>query len=224
MMRLFRGIAVAKTEVEHVISLISSRGLSEEGAKVYTWQQPTHLEHLLKKSDLSRNDTQGPRDASPVGICASGDEASAAVYAWDRNRCLEDDTPILIEVEVGTEIVAIDGNDFLYPAFQFGTAERLREPLEATFGKKILRYAYPAWETNDFNQRLAFCDLAIHDPDVIKEHHANKLIIGGRCHTKFRSSFLVRLPICSKSIVRAWRPSDFLPLPSVDYDIYELIR
>jgi hypothetical protein len=129
-MRFFRGIAVPAVVANDVISSISCRGLDREGAKVYTWQKPTDPERLFQKQDLSRNDTQGPRESAPMGLCACSDELSAAVYAWERNKSAKDDTPILIEIEADPEAVAIDGNDFLYPAFQLGNAEQFRTEAE----------------------------------------------------------------------------------------------
>jgi hypothetical protein len=221
-MRLFRGIAVPAAESEGTLTSISSQGLTSVRAKTYTWQRPSNPEQLLQIANLSRKDTQGPRDSAPVGICACGDEASAAMYAWERNRYRDQNTPILIEIEVDAESVAIDGNDFLYTAFQFGSWERFEAPLEALFGKRVLRYAWPAWESSDVDRRLALCDLAIHDPDVVAHHYKNKLIIGGRYHTRFRSSFLIRLPLDAGAIIRVWTPTDFIPLPPADFNVYEL--
>jgi hypothetical protein len=112
-MRFFRGIAVPTAEAEDVISSISYGGLDKDHDWLMIWEKPVDPERLFQKHDLSINDTQGPRERAPVGICACGDESSAAVYAWERNRRPGNDTPVLIEIEADPAVVAIDGRDFL---------------------------------------------------------------------------------------------------------------
>jgi hypothetical protein len=222
--RFFRGIAVPATTAQDVISSISSGGLDRNGGKVYTWEKPVDPEQLFEKNDLSTNHTRGPRETAPVSVCACGDLASAAHYAWKHNKSGDDGTPVLIEIEVDPEIVAIDGRDFLYKAFQLGSSEQFRVPVERLFGSKVLRYADKAWNSNDIANRLALCDLAIHDAAVVRDHYKNKLIIGGGYYTKFRNAFLIKLPIDSACVVRVWTPTDFSELPAIDVNLYEILN
>jgi hypothetical protein len=222
--RFFRGIAVPASKVENVISSISSSGLNRDGGKVYTWQRPVNSERLFQKCDLSRRDTQGSRESAPVGICACGEESSAAHYAWERNKVGENNTPILIEFEADPEVVAIDGNDFLYTAFQFGNSEKMSGALGGLFGPKVLRYAQTAWNSKDQDNRLALCDLAIHDKEVVTDHYKNKLIIAGRHYTKFSNAFNIKLPVGPASIIRVWTPTVFAELPVVDVNLYDLVH
>ena len=110
--------------------------------------------------------------------------------------------------------VAVDGRDFLYTAFQLGDPGRARRVLRTAFGKAVLRYAERAWLQESQDQRIALCDLATHDPAVIRAHHANELVLGGRYGTVFRNAFLVRAPILEGSILRVERMGKGTRLPS----------
>jgi hypothetical protein len=72
---------------------------------------------------------------------------------------------------------------------------------EQVFGSAIVRYVDRAWSTEDQKQRLALCDLAIQDNDVITAHAQNRKVIGGRYRTRFCSAFLVRLPVRAEAVV-----------------------
>jgi hypothetical protein len=78
------------------------------------------------------------------------------------------------------------GTDFLYTVFQMGEPDRARTVLENSFGKAILRYAEKAWVSDDQRYRIALCDLAIYDPEVVQAHHTATPIIAGRYGTLFR--------------------------------------
>ena len=96
----------------------------------------------------------------------------------------------------------LDGRDFLYTVFQMGNPERARPIVERLFGSAILRYADRAWATKrGDHQRIAICDLAVQDDDVIHAHAKNTMVIGGRYDTQFCSAFMVRMPIPSERIV-----------------------
>jgi hypothetical protein len=187
------------------------------------WEKPNNPEGLFEKPDLSMDDTQGPREAAPVGICFCGEESSAAVYAYERNANRENDTPILIEIEADLQIIAIDGRDFLYGVFQFGDPQKAAPALERLFGPNIRRFADAAWSSTDQGKRIALCDLAIHDNEVIAHHYRNRVVIGGKYSTRFFTAFKIRLPIEPTSIVRVWRP-DFSPkLPPIEVDFTDVI-
>ena len=78
--------------------------------------------------------------------------------------------------------------------------------LAELFGKSVLKYAERAWSTKGGNHDIAMCDLAIHDPDVIAAHHANRVVIKKRDRTVFRNAFTVRMPVEPCAIVRVWSP------------------
>ena len=47
---------------------------------------------------------------------------------------------------------------------------------------------------------VPLCDLAVQDNAVVRDHAANRLVIAGRYGTRFRSAFLVRLPVTADRI------------------------
>ena len=176
------------------------------------------LDKLFAKSDLSIADTRPTRAGDPA-VCACGEEMGASYYAWQHNRTRENNTPIIVEFEGDEDTVAIDGRDFLFTVFQFGEPSLAGPALKRAFGKAILPYAEKAWATENQDARIALCDLACHDPDVVTAHHANAVVLGGRHHTTFRNAFIVKLPP-AQSVVRVWSPSDrpALPIPEILYN------
>jgi hypothetical protein len=221
--RFFRGIAVPASTAETVIDSILQSGLNRDRGWPMVWEKPNNPEALFEKPDLSMDDTQGPRETAPVGICFCGEESSAAVYACERNIHRDNDTPILIEIEADPEIVAIDGRDFLYGVFQLGDPQNAAPALEGLFGRKILRFAEAAWRSTDQSKRIALCDLAIHDSEVIAHHYKNRTVIGGRHSTRFFTAFKIKLPIEAASIVRVWRPDYSPKLPPIGVDFSDII-
>ena len=160
----------------------------------------------LEKADLSLDDT---RDADwRSAVCACGTLEGAAYYAWQHNLYGMDDKPILIEFEANLDQVRIDGRDFLYSVFQRGDPERARSVLESIYGNKILTYVDLAWASQDQGKRIALCDLATLDPDVVLAHYANRTTIRGRYGTTFESAFTVAYPIQPKDIVCVGSPDE----------------
>lgn len=190
--------------------------LPGQGNWQMTHQHPGDLKALHLKPDLSVDDTR-QNTSSVAAICACGDEAGAMYYACRHNKSASSDTPIIIEFNADLSSTAIDGRDFLYTAFQMGDPPRARPVLERCFGKAIIPYADEAWSSKDSSFRIAQCDLAIHDPDVIEAHHANQLVIAGRYNTVFRSAFTITLPVNNKEIVSVSSPKSVftVPLPDV---------
>jgi hypothetical protein len=205
-----------------VIDSILQSGLNRNQGWLMVWEKPNNREALFEKPDLSMGDTQGPRETAPVGICFCGEESSAAVYACERNIHRDNDTPILIEIEADLEIVAIDGRDFLYHAFQFIDPQKAAPALERLFGPNILRFAKAAWSSPDQSKRIALCDLAIHDKQIVAYHYKNRLVIGGKHSTRFYSAFKIKLPIEPSAIVRVWRPNYSPKLPPIDVDFMDI--
>lgn len=226
-MRFFRGIAVPADKAESTIAGIRQQGLvSGQGTWLMEHEHPGDLDALYMKPDLSRDDTR-PGTRAVAAVCACGDELGASYYACSHNLSSDDDTPILIEFEAAVSASAVDGRDFLYTAFQLGDPERALPVLERSFGTAVLRYAERAWSSEDQSFRVAQCDLAIHDPEVVEAHHANEIVIAGRYGTIFRSAFTVALPVRPASIIRVRSPTTIptLPIPAVSLaDILPLVR
>jgi hypothetical protein len=222
--RFFRGIAVPASKADSVIDSILQNGLSRDRGWPMVWEKPNNPEGLFGKLDLSTDDTRGPRETAPVGLCFCGDESSANIYACKRNFHREDDTPLLIEIEADLDSVAVDGRDFLYAVFQFGNPKEAIAALEQLFGPEILRYAQAAWDSPDQRKRLALCDLAIHDNKVVKHHYGNRLVVGGRYSTLFRNAFKVRLPIEPSAIIRVWRATPSSEFTAADIDLADMVR
>jgi hypothetical protein len=221
--RFFRGIAVPTSTADTVIDSILQSGLNRDRGWPMVWERPNNPEALFEKPDLSMDDTQGPRETAPVGICFCGEESSAAVYACERNIHRDNDTPILIEIEANPETVAIDGRDFLYSIFQLGDPQKAAPALERLFGPKILRFAEAAWSSTDQSKRIALCDLAIHDRQIVANHYENRLVIGGRHSTRFYNAFKIKLPIEPTAIIRVWRPDSSPKLPPIDVAFTDII-
>ncbi len=178
-----------------------------------THEHPGDLDALYEKSDLSLNGDTRPRKRPVEVVCACGEEQGALYYACSHNHSPVNNTPIIIEFKTESSAVAIDGKDFLYPVFQWGDPSRARPEIAQIYGKAILRYADKAWANADQSFRVAQCDLAIHDQNVIEAHYANQIILGGRHRTTFRSAFTAALPVKAESIVRVWSPSGVQTLP-----------
>ena len=119
--------------------------------------------------------------------------------------------------------IAVDGRDLLFTVFQFGDPSRARPVLERSFGRAVLRYAEKAWSSDDQSTRIALCYLAIHDPQVVKAHHANNVVLGGRYRTAFKSAFLVKLPVEASAIIRVWSPITPPDFPPVEVSMMELL-
>lgn len=76
------------------------------------------------------------------------------------------------------------------------------------FGPAIGRYFDAASGVTDQTFRIAMCNLASFDGDVVLAHHSNRRIIGGRHPTHFKSAFFVQTPVVlSRSATYAWSRS-----------------
>lgn len=222
-MRMYRGISVSSEKFEEVCVDISTNGLRLSNFS--TWNTfevvdlRSQIEDLLDKPDLLIDDTRPYRwvetstgrqevltGAIPV-VCACGDKLGATYYATRHNRSDDKNAPILITFEVDISDLYIDGRDFLYNfVFQMGHSQVQRQCALEMFGPALARYIDRAWQRDDTQHRIALCDLAVQDLDVIKSHHKNKLVIEGRYGTTFRSAFFVRLPIGPESILAVEPP------------------
>lgn len=216
-MRFFRGLTIRAANVDQVLSTIRNQGLGPGSQWSFEYRHPGPLDALFAKHNLSTQDTR-PRDQSgDPAVCACGEEMGAAYYAWEHNRTRENNTPIIVEFESDEDGVAIDGRDFLATVFQLGEPALARPALARAFGNAVLPYAERAWATENQDIRIALVDLARHDPAVVKAHHANAVVLGGRHRTVFRNAFIVKLPPAPKSIVRVLSPTErpVLPVPEI---------
>lgn len=222
-MRFFRGITVPGDDAELVMEDIRLNGLaSDQGEWRMTHEHPGNLEVLHLRPELSLDDTR-PGTGSVAAVCACGDETGAMYYACSHNKSAKDDTPILIEFTANGSNSAIDGRDFLYTAFQMGDPDLARPILERCFGTAILAYADRAWSSEDQSFRIAQCDLAIHDPDVVEAHHANELVLAGRYKTRFRSAFTIALPVNPEAIVNVSSPSALFAMPRPNVRLSDIL-
>jgi hypothetical protein len=95
--------------------------------------------------------------------------------------------------------------------------------LSALYGSAIRRYFETAAETQDQTHRIAMCNLASFDQDVVRAHYANCLVIAGRHRTRFESAFLVRAPVQSESIRNVRPLSGFSTNATPDVELQTVI-
>lgn len=101
----------------------------------------------------------------------------------------------------------VDPRDSLCTAFQLWdrettvAKERQASILEDLFGPRIRIYFVRCTKTSDHQVRIALCNLACFDVQVINAHYNNKKIIRGRYGTTFSSAFFVKAPIDADGIV-----------------------
>ena len=222
-LRFFRGIAVPASSADQTIASIRENGLIEgQGTwnMLQSWGLPD--DRLGRKADLSTSDTRRESATRPA-LCACGTVEGAAYYAWHHNRTSYNDTPVLVEFDAPLDDIAVDGRDFLYPAFQCDESERAMSAVDSLFGKKALAYAETAWASNDQCYRVALCDLATMDPQVVLAHYANCNVIGGRYGTVFENAFTVALPVLPGAIIRVWSSTSPAPLRTPSITVVNLL-
>ena len=222
-MRFFRGIAVSSDAAESTIEDIRSVGLlgSEGTWRMTMFSHRGSIDDLFSKNDLSTEDTR-VRYQEEQAICACGEVVGAAYYALKHNRTKENNTPIILEFEVDEKSVAVDGRDFLYVSFQIGNPIRARPVLQTAFGEAVLPYADLAWKQKSQDKRIALCDLAVRDPAVIRAHHDNVLVLGGRHGTIFRNAFLVTTPIPVSALICVRRLDSDTRIPRPEVTLTDL--
>jgi hypothetical protein len=217
-MRFYRGIAVPSDKAQGIIAAIQHGGLiAGQGTQwsMINYDLKPRLDELRRLNPLSLAETRsGPTQPR---VCACGDKGGAAYYACTHNKSAQNDSSIIITFEADIDDVIIDGRDFLYTVFQGGDPARAREPARKLFGDALLPYLDRAWKTTDQQERVALCDLATQDDDVIRAHVANTIVMGGRYRTLYRSAFMVRLPVPGARVtdVRATDCSDAPVKPEI---------
>lgn len=221
-MRFYRGISVAEDDRQSVIDAIKHEGLKDGGPRSggsEVVDLRDRLYELFDCPDLSTEITrpsvweenQKSRTRVLIGgypvIYATGDEYGASYYAQVHNQTKANRAPILIAFDAPISGASVDGNDFLYNAvFQPNYHHKRREAAVAIYGEGILKYLEKAWGSDDHDYRIALCDLALQDLDVIKSHYDNQAVIEGRHGVHFCSTFKIKAPINSDQIVEVSDP------------------
>jgi len=214
---LHRGIAIPRANSERVVANIQATGMSGSEGR-WRFQLPAiadvrrELDRFYAKPDLTRDDFFA---AAPFnGLCAGGRPSDAAYYALRHNSCADrNDQPLAIEFTADIVDVYVDPRDFLCTAFQLwdraseGHKEWQSKVLRELFGSAVTRYFAAACRSTDQTYRIAMCNLAAFDPEVVKAHFANTKVIGGRYGTRFSSAFFVKAPVDPGRINRVYVPS-----------------
>jgi len=219
-MRFYRGITVSASVADFTIETIPKRGLQPGDGN---WTMVAHdlkprLIELWNRQILTTADTR-PNEDGPPWVCACAEPQGATYYAIKHNKTDKHDVPLMITFIADPTDVVVDGRDFLYTLFQLGVPEKARLVAEQTFGKRILRYVDRAWSTEDQGQRVALCDLAVQDVEVIQAHAKNRNVILGRYNTLFRSAFFVRTPVPPEHIEKVEKLSERFAPPVPDFSI-----
>ena len=221
-LKLYRGIAVPAASVADVTSSILRNGLVE-GQGRWTieqlWKLPSGVS--TEKYGIFSEEIDSAEWRSAV--CACGTPEGADYYAWEHNRNMTDETPILIEFEANVDQVRIDPRDFLFPAFQGGEPEIARDILEQVYGHKITKYINPAWASQDQGKRIALCHMATLDGDVILAHYENRATIRGKHGTIFDNAFTIAFPVEAKNIVCVRTPYKRETQATHSFDIKDIL-
>ncbi len=224
-MRFFRDLSVQSSRSKQIMLSIRTNGFSQnQGRRIVEQHRISDFDMLFQKDDLTLKHTRPENGVKRPAVCSCGDQLGAQFYAWHHNQTKENTTPIIIEFEANVDAVAIDSFDFLYTIFQWGIPDRCQNVREQIFGNKILRYAEKAWNSENQDLRIALCDLATFDPDLITAHHENNLVIGARYGITYRSAFTIALPLPSSNIIRIWSPNEAPDFPPADVSLDYLIR
>jgi hypothetical protein len=222
---LYRGIAVPTNEAEQIKQKILRDGIQgDEGRQWQFWGDDLRpkIETLLQKPDLSTADTRPPRESREQFrvVCACGDEFSASYYALRHNRHFKsEEVSYVIQFTVPETWVYVDGRDFVYVCFQLWDRESSafrdsqRRALVKVFGSQLGTYFDKTVASSKQEYRIAMCDLACHDRKVLRAHRRNRIVLGGRHGTVFRSAFFVRAPITPAQVlaVKLAESGDFRP-------------
>jgi len=230
-LELYRGIAVPQDKVAEVTRNIRVSGIiGNEGRKFIGTRLRPYIEQLFNRHNLSIKDTREGYEEFPT--VAFADELGAYYYAL-RHNYRKDYVPLVIraKIDINKKDVHVDGRDFLYTVFGMWDKRNLvktygkdkayqivSSTLKTIYGEKILRYFNKAAQTDDYNYRIALCDLAINDLDVVLAHANNKIVIRGRWHVVFKSAFFVETPITPDEILEVFQPdpSKFEFIPDID--------
>lgn len=210
LLKLYRGISVDAESSENIKATILRKGIigTEGKWRAEYFDLKPYLNELLERNDLSVELTRpneyarrteimfgGTTVPATNGIYACGEQNGASFYAERERR--PDQIGLVIEFSMPVSDVLVDGRDFLYNfVFQApALSESQRVLIRRAFGARIDRHIDRAFRFENVSRRIAVCDLAVQDPEVIRAHHRNRLTIQGRYNTQFCSAFLVKVPV-----------------------------
>jgi hypothetical protein len=210
---LFRGIAVPVEKASHIKDHILREGIRGDEGKQWRFELSDlrqSIDSLLQKPNLVPTDTGAEAGTSQFSVlCACGDEVGASFYATRHNaRPNTRETSYVIQFSAQSSGVYIDGRDFLYTCFQLwdqenkSSLEIQRRTLMKIYGSRIARYFDKAAASNDQQYRIAVCDLACQDAQIVESHVQNGITVRGRHGVVFSSAFLVTAPVLPTEIIK----------------------
>jgi len=130
------------------------------------------------------------RYESLTAKCVTSDVGSAKIYATRENE-----PGIVIKLNIKTDLLVIDGRDFLYSIFPRIIKKEAKEGkiklLSEIFGKKINLYITEGEKLKDYDSQYIFkyIDYICMDLDIIEAHINNVILINGRYSTRFTNAF-----------------------------------
>jgi hypothetical protein len=190
-LRLYRGIGLDPDVAEESVRTIKVTGLIGNPERC-AWVEPTVGRQIvaLHQADPAAV-FNALREAPTVGVAyGCGDFEGAARYALRASG-----HPYVIEFEVRSTDVVIDGRDFLYAMFQFwdrssiSKRDEVRNCISDVFGGIALEYFDLSSKTSDQQARMGFCDQVVFNSNAIDHHYSNRSTISGRYGTVFCSAF-----------------------------------
>ena len=165
--------------------------------------------------------TRSSRAQSHRGFVPAPIKTAQSIMPLNITYRKENNSPILISFKADLRDVIIDGRDFLYTLFQLGDPQRARPIAERIYGSAIVKYLDRAWSTDSQDQRIVMCDLATQDDAVIKADAKNRIVIAGRHYTRFRTAFMVKLPVPANRIISVGQldPGETAPQAEITLDM-----
>jgi Luciferase-like monooxygenase len=223
---LFRGISVQSSERHKVINSIRSYGLQgNEGVSSFSTPDVkavrTELERLFHNPQLLIEGTAQSGGFRGIGAC--GGAIGAEFYAARHNVTQQNDQGSVIEFSSLLDSIYVDPRDFLCAVFQMWDAEsrkRRKEQHRALtdlYGPSIGRYFEAACNTTEHDLRIAMCNVAGFDREVVLAHHRNthmfpkpvrrplQVLVGGH-----QQVTLDRAVAHGQGWIPGWRPFDEL--------------
>jgi hypothetical protein len=244
--RLYRGIAVERSNLEATIDSIANTGISGEEGKQWRFEipdisqvrqicnlDPASFQRLVNTID----DSSGERILEMIfgntpfrGVCACGDELGGRYYALAHNRTRSRTESLLIIFTANVNDVYVDPRDFLCTAFQLWDRDtksaeyRQRAVLRELYGPQILKYFDIARLSSSQRFRIAMCNLASFDAQVCLGHYNNEKVIKGRHRTTFCSAFIVKCPIKPSQILECIHLEDEVwREPNIDVQLTDFL-
>lgn len=221
----YRGITVENGMHERAMRAIRTRGLTKDDP--YRWGSAgfhdlrPSMKALLHHPALDQNLTRPVMDPVVPAVYATGDHETACWYALRHNRSSRHTRAIVLTFRAPLDEAVVDGSDLLYAGFQFPGRAETKTLLLRLFGPALEPYLDKAWATDAYDRRISYCDLAVLDPDVVRHHYRNQLLINGRHGVNFRSSFLVKLPVPPEQVQCVEEPDE--PAWSAPFDALALV-